>query len=77
MGSTPIVGSVVSWRVMWFIQVTLELATAKSMGGYPSGQRDLTVNQLAQCLRRFESFTAHWLKSRKPGFRELRASKPS
>ena len=31
------------------------------MGSYPSGQRDLTVNQLAHCLRRFESFTAHWI----------------
>ena len=28
-------------------------------GGYPSGQRGLTVNQLETLLRRFESFTAH------------------
>ena len=29
------------------------------MDGYPSGQRGLTVNQLATRLRRFESFTVH------------------
>ncbi len=29
------------------------------MDGYPSGQRGLTVNQLGDALRRFESFTVH------------------
>src|SRR3990172_3882122 len=32
-------------------------------GGYRSGQTGLTVDQLAECLRRFESFPAHQLCS--------------
>ena len=43
---------------------TISLASWQQLrtGGYPSGQRDLTVNQLAKCLQRFESFTAHKLR---------------
>jgi hypothetical protein len=41
-------------------QSHLRAGNSSSAGGYPSGQRGLTVNQLAERLRRFESFTAHW-----------------
>ncbi len=64
MGSIPIVGSVAGWQVRLITlstgnNLTCEPATARGSGGYPSGQRGLTVNQLVQRLRRFESFTAH------------------
>src|SRR5437879_7512842 len=33
--------------------------TRRGSGRYPSGQRELTVDQLAERLRRFESFPPH------------------
>lgn len=39
----------------WRVAPTL----GEEPGRYPSGQRGLTVDQLAECLRRFESFPPH------------------
>jgi hypothetical protein len=57
MGSIPIVGSIDSWRSgltsrydLSGPDLELAMAQANDLGGYPSGQRGLTVNQLADAF---------------------------
>jgi hypothetical protein len=52
MGSIPIVGSVATEQVGWSLKKCRSLACLQLafLGGYPSGQRGLTVNQLAEAF---------------------------
>jgi hypothetical protein len=52
--ATPVVPAVDSRQVGPY--------TLRGAGRYPSGQRGLTVDQLAECLRRFESFPPHHIR---------------